>query len=144
MRVYNTGLLKNKQRFNIALLVGIVSSIVFGYSLAFIHVHFSNTISYFYSLLFVIVGMAIGHLIRYFGKGVQEKFCILAAVCTIMAILLSYIFEAILLVGFDFSLIPFYINVMFHSLFSFTIYGVIRLLFIAYAVYMAYYYARIV
>lgn len=144
MKVYNTGLLKNKQRFNIALLVGIISSIVFGFLLAFIHVQFSSIISYFYSLLFVLVGMGIGYLIRYFGRGVEEKFCILAAVCTVIAILLSYFFEAMLLAGFDFSLFPFYIQYMNAQLFNFTIYGIIRFMFIAYAIYMAYYYARIV
>lgn len=144
MKVYNTGLLKNKQRFNIAVLVGIVSAIVFGFILAWLYIAFHNVISYFYSLLYVVAGMGIGHLIRYFGRGVEEKFCILAGICALVAILLSFIFIAALSTGFSFSLIPFYLRYMGASLMPSNIYGIIRLMFIAYAVYMAYYYARIV
>lgn len=87
-KVFNTQILNNKQRFTRALIFGIIATLISIVLYAFI-VRFLRISS---SLLFVAGGFFIGWVIGETGHGVQSKFSILAAVCTVCMILLGELF----------------------------------------------------
>lgn len=84
-KVYNTGALSNKQRFNRAIIVGFIAMIL----CIVVYVGIVSLIHVKSSLLFLAMGYVIGWVIQNYGHGVQPKFSILAAVYTILAIFLS-------------------------------------------------------
>lgn len=88
MDIFKTKLLNNRQRWNRAILFGILAtglSIIVGSSIQrFLHL---NT-----TLVHIAAGFFIGWVIREAGHGVQSKFVYLAAGCTIVAIILIDIF----------------------------------------------------
>ena len=81
IKVFNTHALTSNQRFNRAILVGVVTALVGAvvYGL-FLH---------FFAILYVGLGWAIGTVIKKYGRGVQPKFSYLAAGLTVFSILLA-------------------------------------------------------
>ena len=85
MKIFNTKILNNRQRWNRALLFGIGATLISGIVIGFLQylLNFSSSLFAF----------AIAHFISWIiletGHGVQPKFSILAAVCTTIAIILS-------------------------------------------------------
>ncbi len=140
MKVYNTNLLNNKQRFPIAIGVGIVSAIVcaFGFAL------FESMIRWHISLLYVVMAYAISSAIKYFGKGVQPKFSILGVACFLLSLVLGFIFYYSMLGGFSFELLPYYLSMMMRSITRISINGIFEMLCIAYSIYLAFYNSRII
>lgn len=88
LKVFNTQILNNKQRFLRAILFGILTTLLCIAAYAII-VRFLGLTS---SLLFVAGGFCIGFVIGETGHGVQMKFSILAAICTVCMILLGELF----------------------------------------------------
>lgn len=85
MKIYNTRALTRNERFMNAILAGAVAMIACGIVLGFVLRFVPITFDIFY----LAVGYAVGYAIRTYGKGVQQRFSILGAVMTLLAILIA-------------------------------------------------------
>ncbi len=141
LKVFNTHALTSKQRFSRALLVGIVTAL----GSAMIYGVIKPAIMFEFSVVYIGIGWLIGSVIQKYGRGVQVKFSILAAVlaalCFILADLFGYfglqlLFQPITLIQLIFQIIPSYLQTNINSL--------LGLAFRALGVYMAYSNARII
>lgn len=141
LKVFNTHALSSKQRFTRAILVGIPTAL----GLAVLYGIIGNAVPFEFSIVFLGIGWLIGIAIQKYGRGVQPKFSILAAVlaafCFILADLISIVGLSILLhpitlIQLMIGVIPSYLQTNFNVL--------LGLLFRAGGVYMAYTNARIV
>ena len=141
LKVFNTRALSANQRFTKALLYGIPGSlglaIVYGLISSFMRIEFA--------IAFIGIGWAIGWIIRTYGRGVQVKFSILAAVlaaaCFILADLIAYFGLSVFAYPLEvMALLPQWIA----SYFVTDINALLGLAFRAFGVVMAYQNARIV
>ena len=82
---FNTRGLSQKQRFWRALICGALASIVL-LGLYLVFSLFMAPVGWGYSLVYLLIGIAIGQVIRYCGKGVKVSFSIMAAVFCILII----------------------------------------------------------
>ncbi len=86
--------LKDEQNFGLAVLAGgcaaLLSSILWAL--------FALISGYKTGFAAILVGLAVGYTIRKFGKGVEEKFQILAAVYAVLGCLLGNVFAGIVLI----------------------------------------------
>ena len=139
MKVYNTNLLNNKQRFSIAFLVGIICAII----CAFLYALIESMLSWHIPLLYVAMAYTVSSAIKKYGRGVQPKFSAMGVGCFILSVVLGYLFYYTMTLGFAFDLIPFYFKMMIRTIATFDIRGIIEMLCFAYAVYLAYYNSRI-
>jgi len=141
MNVFNPNNLKNKQRFPVAIIVGIITSILCAYLIGAI----ITGIGWYFSLLYIGAGWLIGSAIRYFGRGVDIKFSIVSVVCFVICVFLADFFTLTNSFGiFDLSFLSFSIQSTLSSLTNFANMGIIRIIMIAYGGYMAYYEAKII
>lgn len=135
MNVYNIRRLSQNQRFGVAIIIGIVSAIVLGIVSGLFRQQFN------FSLILVGVGYVIALLIQKFGRGVQQRFSVLAVLCTFVAIIIS---DIVLLYGvarlLDFQYYPVFIRVVLVD----GITSVIWFLYRGFALYIAYNYARVI
>lgn len=138
MNIYNLNNLKNKQRFEVAIIVAILSAIVFAVVYAIIKNVFHVHIPY----LYVLFAYLISELIKKIGRGVAPKFSYLGATAVIICIILSYIFYFVFFYGV--SDIAFIIQYMMVDIFTLNISGLIEIGCILYSIYLAYYNSRIV
>lgn len=140
MKVYNTKFLRGNQRFSVALLVGIVSSIAcaLAYGIIVNVLHFNT------SLFYIAMGYGISYCIKTYGRGVEVKYSVLGALCTLFSILLGNVFVILFSIGFQLVYIPVAFVSVLYSFFQIDLYTVIELICIAYSMYVAYYNARIV
>ena len=127
-KAFNKPALTRRQRFTRAIIFGsLITLLVTVLNIVLIKVFYL-----YFIILYLPIGLAIGNVIQYFGKGVQIQFSILAAALTILSILVCD------MVAFDFNVA--------HYLSSYT--GVYDTLFaLGYrvaAVYFAYNSARVV
>ena len=141
LKVFNTRALNSNQRFSRALIVGIPTAL----AAAILYGLISPMIRFEFSVVYVGIGWGLGILIQKFGRGVQPKFSILAAVlaalCFILGDLISYVgvgilFNPILLIQLIFLNLPAYLQTNLNALLG-TAFRVL-------GVYMAYTNARIV
>lgn len=136
MKVFNTRALSQNQRFTRALLVGIPSALVLGITYGYI----VRILPIRFSIIYLGIGWLIGDLIRKYGRGVQKKFSILAALCAIGSFLIA---DAVTYVGLLFIYWPqVIVSITLNSLSN--INGMLHLLFIAGGAYFAYEQARII
>ncbi|MDQ0359494.1 hypothetical protein [Breznakia pachnodae] len=141
MNVFNPNNLRNKQRFPVAIAVGLVTSIVCAYIIGAI----VTGTGWYLSILYLGAGWAIGSAIRYCGRGVDIKFSILSVVCFVICVFLADFFSWMNAFGFfSLSYLSFSIQDTLRSLTDFANMGVIRTLMIAYAGYISYYTAKII
>lgn len=141
MNVFNPNNLRNKQRFPVAIAVGLVTSIVCAYIIGAI----VTGTGWYLSILYLGAGWAIGSAIRYCGRGVDIKFSILSVVCFVICVFLADFFSLTNGLGvFDLSFLSYSIENTLSSLTNFANMGVIRTLMIAYAGYISYYTAKII
>lgn len=84
LKIFNTQILNNRQRFWRAVVFSILAGIVSIAAYSFI----SGLLNIYSSLLFVGAGYFIGWVVLETGHGVQTKFSILAGVVTIVVIIL--------------------------------------------------------
>jgi hypothetical protein len=141
LKVFNTRALSANQRFTKALLYGIPTALGLGIAYGIL----SSLLSVEFSLAFVGIGWLIGWVIRTYGRGVQVKFSILAAVmaavCFILADLVSYFGLNVFLYPLEVvSILPQWIAGYFATDFN----ALLGLAFRAFGIVMAYQNARIV
>lgn len=139
MKVYNTNLLNNKQRFPIAIAAGIISA--FACALAF--ALFEHFIGWHFSLFYVAMAYGISSAIKYFGRGVQLKFSIVGVICFILSVVLGFIIYYSFSGGFSFQYLPFYLSMMMRTLTTINFSGIFEMICIAYSIYLAFYNSRI-
>ncbi|CAM2833984.1 hypothetical protein [Erysipelothrix tonsillarum] len=136
MEIFNTRSLTQKQRFNVALLVGLISAVVLG----IVSGIFRNKVANF-SLIIVGVGYLIAFAIRKFGRGVQVKFSIAAAIFTFVAIVMSDVVTVMGVAGlFDLSSY----QIIFKYAAQNEIHSVLWIAYRLLALYISYNYSRII
>lgn len=136
MEIFNTRSLTQKQRFNVALLVGLVSAVVLG----IVSRIFRNKVANF-SLVIVGVGYLIALAIQKFGRGVQIKFSIAAALFTFLAIVMSDVVTVMGIAGlFDLSSY----QIIFKYAAQNEIHSVLWIAYRLLAIYISYNYSRII
>lgn len=140
MKVYNTKNLNNKQRFPIAIAVGLVSAIVCGFLFAIIE----TILPLHFPLLYAAMAYGVSYAVKTFGRGVQPKFTVVGIVSVILSILFGYVFVFIMSIGFNFELLPLYLQTVLVSMLTLDFHGIIELMCIAYSIYIAYYNSRII
>ena len=92
-KAFNKPALTRRQRFTRAIIFGsLITLLVTVLNIVLIKVFYL-----YFIILYLPIGLAIGNVIQYFGKGVQIQFSILAAALTILSILVCD------MVAFDFN-----------------------------------------
>lgn len=140
MKVYNTKFLRGNQRLVVAIIAGVLSALAcaLGYAV------FTSLLPIRTSLLYIAMAYAISYCVKTYGRGVDEKYCIIGAACTLLSIILGGMFVVFMHVGLHLSIIPAAFMMTLASIFDFSVYGIIELVCIAYSLYLAYYNSRIV
>lgn len=135
MKIFNSHALSSKQRFSRALFVGILSALVLGIAYGIFNMIFPIR----FSILYVGIGWLIGRMIQVNGRGVQQKFSILASICAFASFLIS---DLVSMVGLNF--LP-YLPSLFYLMISYlnSLNGIIHLVFMVVGAAMAYDQARI-
>ena len=140
-KIFNTNAITRKQRFNRALICGIIASVVLG----IVYGVLSSLIHIEFSIVYLAIGYAIAKVVLEYGKGVQPRFSILAAVLCVVSI---FIGDIISMFGFEILFVPQLYGVVLmtylHSLLSVNVSSLLSLLFRVGGVYIAYVYARVV
>lgn len=134
MEIFNMRALTQKQRFNYALVSGLVAAVVLGIVSGFIR-QFLN-----FSILIWAVGFGVAWTVRKMGRGVQLKFSILGAIYAIIGIWISDVvwmfgLGGILNPGAYYTVIRFFVAEDITSI----IWMIYRLV----AIYIAYNYSRV-
>lgn len=140
MKVYNIKNLNNKQRFPIAIAAGIASAIVCGFLFAIVE----TILPLHFPLLYAAMAYGVSYAVKTFGRGVQPKFTAVGIVSVILSILFGYVFVFIMSIGFNFELLPIYLQTVLMSMLTLDFHGIIELICIAYSIYIAYYNSRII
>ena len=139
MQVFNSQLLTNRQRWILALVVGIPFTLLFAIVFGWIN----QRLSFELEILYIGVGYIIGYVIQKVGRGVEPKFSYLAVILTVLLFLIS---DAIEFFGVGILLSPSEygnaISYCIQSLLSLNVSSLLRLLFRAAGAYMAYQNAR--
>lgn len=93
MKVYNKNALTRNQRFNNALLFGLLACIILGILGGLVlDIIYIPYMSY---MVYIGIGYSIGQIIQIKGKGVQERFSILAIVLTIISFIICDIISTL-------------------------------------------------
>ncbi|MDF9824156.1 hypothetical protein M2475_000506 [Breznakia sp. PF5-3] len=141
MNIFNPNNLRNKQRFPVAVAAGVITAILCAIVIGLI----TSGTGWYYSLLYIAAGYAIGYAIKYFGRGVDKKFSILSVACFILCVFLGdFVAFTHQLSVFSLNYLPYSIESTFRSLFQLDVMGMIHLIMIVYAGYISYYMAKIV
>ncbi len=98
-KAFNKPALTRRQRFTRAILFGSLFTLL----ITIVNIILIKVFHLYFVILYLPIGLAIGNIIQYFGKGVQIQFSILAAVLTAVCILVCD------LVAFNFD-IGFYLS----------------------------------
>ncbi len=106
MKVYNTNLIDNKKRWQQAVIVGIIATILSSILYSFI----VNILGSFSGILFVLNAYIISNGIKRYGKGIGPKYATLGVVCTVVSIFLSQWFVYYGLNPLNFLNIPLLFN----------------------------------
>ncbi|MCH3961556.1 MAG: hypothetical protein LKF53_08250 [Solobacterium sp.] len=85
MQIYNTGGLNSNKRFFLAVLIGLCSAVLLGllYGVVISYIQIQMEVIYLF------LGWSIGSLIQKYGHGIGKAYCILGAVCTVLAIMIG-------------------------------------------------------
>ncbi len=97
--VSNTQFLNNRQRFQRGLLFGSLTALVCAVLVSLLAFMMNRK----FSILYIVIGIAVSNTVRHFGKGVTLKFSILGGVLTFLSIFLA---EILTLYGFEIILRP--------------------------------------
>lgn len=141
LKVFNTHALSTNQRFTRAILVGVPTAL----GCALVYGVISAAIRIEFSLVFVGIGWLIGTVIKKYGRGVQPKFSILAAVLAAFSFVLA---DLVGIFGLALLLHPVFLGEMLVQIIPSYLQAspsaLLGLAFRAFGVYMAYTTARIV
>ena len=136
LKVYNTGALAQNQRFIRALVYGIGATL----GLTVLYGLLSSMLRIEFSVVYLLFGYAIGTVIRKYGRGVQPRFSVLAAVlavfCFVFGDMISYFGFSIFTNGFGFFFMGF--RVVLQSIVGTSINALLSLMFRIGGVYLAY------
>lgn len=134
MEVFNTRTLTQKQRFNTALITGLIAALVVGVVSGYVRKVFN------FSIIMWAIGYGVAWVIRKTGRGVQNKFSILGAVYTVLGILIS---DVVWLFGFAAIFNPgaYYVAISFFV--AQDISSILWIMFRLVSVYIAYNYSRV-
>lgn len=142
MKVFNTSALTQKQRFNQAVIVGTLASIVLGIIIGYLRLYIALGTGFEFSIVTIGGTYVLAMVIQKVGRGVQPKFSILGAVLGFILVSISsviafgYPLMAIFNLRIHLSQWMLMLTGSFNSLFT-LMYQVI-------AIYVAYSYSRIV
>ncbi|MCI5773422.1 MAG: hypothetical protein MR210_02565 [Erysipelotrichaceae bacterium] len=140
-KIFNTNAITRQQRFNRALLCGSIASIVLGLAYGL----FASMMRIEFSVVYLGIGYAIAKVILEYGRGVQVRFSVLAAVLCVISI---FIGDIIAIFGFQSLFMPQLYGFIFftyiRSLLAMNVSSLLGLLFRLGGVYIAYIYARVV
>ena len=141
MHMLNLKNLKNNQRFVVALLTGIISAII----CALFYSIIVSTIRINFSIFYIAIGYIIGYSIKYFGRGIDIKFSILAVSSFFVSVFLCDIFQFAMTTGYmNIDIAIYCIRNTLISLSNFSVNNLIKDLFIFFSAYVAFYEARII
>mgnify|MGYP000855201550 FL=1 len=142
LKVYNKTALTKKQRFNNALLYGIPTALGLGLAYGII----ASIIRIQFSIVFVGIGYLIGKVILEKGRGVQQRFSILAAILTVVSFLIADLVAAYGLRIFLYPMIlpSAFLSILISWLNIVSISGILSIAFRIAGVYYAYINARVV
>ena len=137
MKIFNTKILNNRQRWNRALVFGIGATLISAIVIGFLQ----HMISFSSSLFDFAIAYFISWVILEAGHGVQPKFSILAAVCCAIAIIISDMIGYFGLFAFTNPLFSIYMVLI--NYLSINVNNLISLAIKALAIYYAYGKARV-
>lgn len=80
MEIFNTHRLTQKQRFNTAIIVGIVASLVLGIATGYLRLLIGATVGFDFSIVTIGATYILAFVMRKVGRGVQVKFSILGGI----------------------------------------------------------------
>ena len=142
LKVYNRDALSRNERFIRAILYGTGATV----GLTILYGILSAVLRIEFSVVYLAFGYAIGTVIRKFGRGVQVKFSVLAAVlavlCFIFGDMIAYFGFSVFTYGFNFFFATF--RLVLQSLLGTNINSLLGLLFRLGGVYIAYTTSRFV
>ncbi len=140
MKIYNKSAITRQERFQNAVIAGVLSTLVCLIGYGFV----SSILRIEFSIVYLGIGYFVGEMIRKYGRGVQPQFSILAAVLVSICFIFG---DMITIFGFDILFNPLHwftgIQVVFMQLLSTNISSLLSLLFRIGGVYFAYNNARI-
>lgn len=131
MNLFDTRSMSQNQRFNRMILIGLIAAIILGFAYGLVS---DLAGGWELHVLYLLIGYLIGNFVRRVGRGVQKRFQILAAVLTILVILIGDMVYPMLVNGLPFSFI---LSITLRNYFS-GISGLLSLIFRVSAVVVAY------
>lgn len=138
MRIYNMNTADMNARFVKAVAAGVPAAIALG----IVYGMFVRTVHIEFSVLYVLLGWTIGLVIKKVGRGVTQRFQVLAAVCAVLSILIADILIVSGMYGLVVSAVPlmwkFVITAVARNYADMSISGLLTLAFRAFAVFAAY------
>jgi len=140
MKIYNAGRLDRNSRFILSIFAGLAAAIVLG----ILYGLFTRLARVELSILFVGIGWCIAQVLRYTGHGVTQKYAVLGAVLTAIAIFIgdscaTYGINAL----FQPSYYPLFFSTWLARHLSASLSAILGILFRIYGIAYAYQYSRI-
>lgn len=142
MEIFNTHRLTQKQRFNTALIVGIIASVVIGIAIGYLRRLIAISSGFDFSIVTIAGTYALAYVIRKVGRGVQVKFSILGGVLGFLLVSISNV------IAFGYPIISI-LNLGLHlqillTLISGSLNNLLMLVYQVFAVYIAYNQSRFI
>lgn len=140
MEVFNTRRLTQRQRFGLAVAVGIIAAIVLGILSGKISLWIGQSTGLGFAIINIGAGYLLGMTIQKIGRGVQAKFSILGGVLGVFMVLIS----EVVALGFPIYglFMPEVYRLTLNILLDGGVNSIITLIYNAIAVYTAYGYSR--
>lgn len=140
MEVFNTRRLTQRQRFGLAVAVGIIAAIVLGILSGKISLWIGQSTGLGFAIINIGAGYLLGMTIQKIGRGVQTKFSILGGVLGVFMVLISEV------IALGFPIYALFMPEVYRSTLNILLGGgvnsIITLIYNAIAVYTAYSYSR--
>lgn len=142
MQIFNTRALTQKQRFSLAVIVGIPSAILLGIAAGKLTQWIGIATGFGFAIINIGAAYLLATVIRKVGRGVQERFSILAAILAVALVMISEIVSLGMPIVFIFYLDSYrwVLSMWFNSGIS----GLLSMIYNAIAVYVAYTYSRFI
>lgn len=142
MEIFNTHRLTQKQRFNAALVVGIVAAFVIGIATGYLRILIALSSGFDFSIVTIGGTYALAYVIRKVGRGVQVKFSVLGGILGFVVVSISnviafgYPLMAIFNLGLHIQILLMFLNGNLNTL--------LMLAYQVFAVYIAYTQSRFI
>lgn len=136
MSHFNIKTVNQKQRFGIATLLGLLTGSLLGFAVGFIR----SIPNFNISIFIIIIGYGVATVVRYFGRGIQLKFSLVACLATILGILIS---DVIATFGVAGLMVAENYQITLKFMYQQDMYTLVWVIYRALAIYIAYNYSRI-